>query len=134
MKAASYAAAAVLTNAVVTADPAARCSQRSRGLAPEGYGYGVNASWAGRLPWKFGGDGDLITAPLVVNHYLYVGSTSGTLFAVDAATGTQIWSDDSGASFEDPDAVADTQPLPGMAAAEDLLIVANSTQLVAYGQ
>ncbi len=83
--------------------------------------------------WSFNGDGNLITAPLVVNGYIYVGSTSGMLFAVDS-NGAQQWSTNTGAPFADPDQLAEVQPLPGMAAAESILVVANSLQVIAYGQ
>ena len=83
--------------------------------------------------WSFAGDNNLVTAPLVVNGYIYVGSTSGMLFALDSS-GAQAWSTNTGAPFADPDELAQVQPMPGMAAAESLLVVANSQQLIAYGQ
>jgi outer membrane protein assembly factor BamB len=46
----------------------------------------------GVLVWEFYGDGTLGSAPVVVNHTVYIGSTSGLLYAVDLATGEQRWS------------------------------------------
>jgi outer membrane protein assembly factor BamB len=46
----------------------------------------------GTLSWQFAGDGRLRSAPVIVNETVYVGSASGTLFAVDLRTGMQLWS------------------------------------------
>jgi outer membrane protein assembly factor BamB len=44
--------------------------------------------------WSFAGDGTLVTSPVVVNSYVFVGSSSGNLYAVNAASGAvqQTWS------------------------------------------
>jgi outer membrane protein assembly factor BamB len=44
--------------------------------------------------WSFAGDGGLATSPVVVNNYVFVGSSSGTLYALDAASGAvqKTWS------------------------------------------
>jgi PQQ-like domain len=43
----------------------------------------------------FAGDGQLATAPIVVNNYVFIGSQSGNLYALDASTGqwsrTMFW-------------------------------------------
>jgi outer membrane protein assembly factor BamB len=41
--------------------------------------------------WTFPGDGNLVTSPVLVNQTVFVGSSSGTLYALDAATGTLLW-------------------------------------------
>ena len=43
--------------------------------------------------WSFAGDGGLVNAPVVVNSYVFVGSSSGKLYALDAASGAvqQTW-------------------------------------------
>ena len=51
----------------------------------------------GSLLWGFRGDGHLVTAPIVVNGFVFIGSSSGMLFAVDARTGRLTWSADVGA-------------------------------------
>ena len=53
--------------------------------------------------WKFEGDGQISTAPIVVNGYVYVGSRSGRLWALNGATGQPVWSADVGASINEPD-------------------------------
>jgi outer membrane protein assembly factor BamB len=41
--------------------------------------------------WKFHTDGRVISSPAVVGGAVYVGSTDGNLYAIDAATGTLQW-------------------------------------------
>lgn len=82
--------------------------------------------------WSFSGDGFLQSAVLVVNNYVYVGSAQGRLYAVDAATGQQVWMTTAGASIPYVDEQNVSQPLTGFAAAEGLLVVPTSTTLVAY--
>jgi len=83
--------------------------------------------------WGFEGDGFLQSALLVVNDYVYVGSATGNLFAVNAATGEQVWdrslSDDS-IPYVDEQNVS--QPPTGFAAGEGLLVVPTSTRLIAF--
>ncbi|HLY05334.1 MAG TPA: PQQ-binding-like beta-propeller repeat protein [Rhizomicrobium sp.] len=43
--------------------------------------------------WSFAGDGGLSTAPIVVNGLVIEGSGSGEVYALDAGSGTQEWSD-----------------------------------------
>jgi outer membrane protein assembly factor BamB len=48
------------------------------------------SSSTGSLLWSFTGDGTLLTAPVLVNNYLFIGSVSGNLYMIDATTGTQL--------------------------------------------
>ena len=82
--------------------------------------------------WNFAGDGFLQSAVLVVNDYVYVGSALGKLYAVDAATGQQVWETTAGSSIPFVDEQNVSQPLTSFAAAEGLLVVPTSTTLVAY--
>ncbi|HEX6731751.1 MAG TPA: PQQ-binding-like beta-propeller repeat protein, partial [Pyrinomonadaceae bacterium] len=84
------------------------------------------------LLWSFSGDGFLQSAVLVVNDYVFVGSAQGKLYAVDAATGEQVWVTTAGTSIPYVDEQNVSQPLTGFAAAEGLLVVPTSTTLVAY--
>ncbi len=43
------------------------------------------------LAWKFKTGGRVISSPLVVGDVVYVGSTDGSLYAVNRADGTQLW-------------------------------------------
>jgi outer membrane protein assembly factor BamB len=82
--------------------------------------------------WSFTGDGALQSSVLVVNDYVYVGSNTGKLFAVEAATGHQVWSTTAGTSIPYVDEVNSSQPITGFAAGEGILVVPTSTTLVAY--
>ena len=84
------------------------------------------------LMWSFFGDGSLQSGVLVVNNYVYVGSASGKLYAVDAATGQQVWVTQAGTSIPYVDEQNVSQPMTGFAAGEGLLVVPTSTTLVAY--
>ena len=42
------------------------------------------------IQWTFAGDGSLATAPILVNGYLFVGSSSGKLYALDASSGALL--------------------------------------------
>lgn len=52
-----------------------------------------------QVAWQFTGDGALITAPVVVNGYVFIGSSGGNLYALDAATGAQVWTRNLGAAI-----------------------------------
>jgi len=41
--------------------------------------------------WNFTGDGNLTTAPVVVNNTVLIGSSSGKVYGVDAGSGFQVW-------------------------------------------
>jgi len=73
-------------------------------------------TWSTR--WSFSGDGSLASAPIVVNRHVYVGSSTGRLYALDASTGVQRWSDNVGAPIYAPDEHNLVQPLTGLGAGE----------------
>lgn len=83
------------------------------------------------LDWTFAGDGQLVTAPVVANGVVYVGSSNGNLYGVDAATGTQVWTASAGAALSAPDPVFALE-LTGLAVGEGWLLAPAGTQLVAY--
>ena len=56
----------------------------------------------GQVLWSFAGDGGLSSAPVIVNQTIYIGSSSGTLFGLNAS-GQQIWSTQVGAPIPAPD-------------------------------
>ncbi|MFJ2883096.1 PQQ-binding-like beta-propeller repeat protein [Streptomyces sp. NPDC086796] len=84
--------------------------------------------------WTFEGDGRISTAPIVVNGYVYVGSQSGRLWALNGATGQSVWSTDVGAPIEEPDEHNVSEPLTGLGAGGGLVVVPATHLLVAYGQ
>jgi outer membrane protein assembly factor BamB len=84
--------------------------------------------------WTFSGDQQLTSAPIVVNGYVYVGSSSGQVWAVDPATGQAVWSADAGAPINAPDEQNVSQPLTGLAAGAGYLVVPASNLLVSFGK
>jgi len=74
------------------------------------------------LQWSFVGDGHLESAPIVINNYVFVGSFSGNVYALDAATGAQIWSGNAGAAVLAPDE-QNIGILSGIGAGEGYLVV-----------
>jgi outer membrane protein assembly factor BamB len=91
---------------------------------------GVNAQ-NGQVLWSFAGDGGLSSAPLVVNHTIYVGSSSGTLYGLNSS-GHQIWSTNVGAAIPGPDEQNATLTT-GLGAGDRLLVVPTEHILAAYG-
>src|SRR5689334_13444165 len=100
-------------------------------------GFGTYGTLEGRdvntnsVRWTFVGDGHLQSSMLVVNDYVYVGSSLGKLYALEAATGNQVWSTTAGSSIPYVDE-HNTIPLTGFAAAEGILVVPTDTSLIAY--
>lgn len=76
--------------------------------------------------WSFSGDGGLITAPIAVNNYVFIGSSSGNLYGLDATTGNVVWTQNTGAAFPVPDFTG------GLSAGDGLLVVPAGNSIVAY--
>lgn len=81
--------------------------------------------------WSFTGDGKLVTAPIVIDQVVIIGSSSGTVYAVDAATGRQLWSGVAGVSIAGPE-LGLTQPQTGLGAGEGYLVVPAGNVLSAW--
>jgi outer membrane protein assembly factor BamB len=77
--------------------------------------------------WSFSGDGKLVTSPIVVNQTVFMGSASGNVYALDAATGQQLWMANAGGAI-----LVGYYPITGLAAGDGLLIVPAGNQVVAY--
>ena len=80
--------------------------------------------------WTFSGDGQLTGSPLVVHGYVYIGSASGKVFAVNETTGALAWTGDAGAPIG---ANQSSGPITALGAGQGLVVVPASTRLVAYG-
>jgi outer membrane protein assembly factor BamB len=76
--------------------------------------------------WSFSGPTGVDTSPVVANGYVYVGSILGTLYALDAATGAQVWMTYVGSNFV---AAGEAR---SMAIAEGTLFVPVGSKLIAY--
>jgi outer membrane protein assembly factor BamB len=85
----------------------------------------------GQVLWSFAGDGQLTSAPVVVNQTIYIGSYSGTLYGLNAS-GQQIWSTQVGASIPAPDE-HNAYLTTGLGSGDGLLVVPTESVLVAYG-
>jgi outer membrane protein assembly factor BamB len=106
----------------------------------EGLGYFVSFGTltckdlaTGNVAWSFSGDGGLASAPIVVNGSVYVGSTGGNLYALEATTGALQWSTSVGTAISGPDEQNVSQPLTGLGAGSKLLVVPAGSVLLAYG-
>lgn len=85
------------------------------------------------LLWSFTGDGLLVSAPIVINQTVFVGSSSGKVYAVDTSTGSpQTWIGAAGAAITGPDEQNLIQPLTGFGAGEGYLIVPAGSVLTAW--
>jgi len=82
----------------------------------------------GSQTWTFTGDGQLSSAPIVVNDTVFIGSLSGAVFALDAATGTQVWAGSAPAGIEDIGA----QELTAIMAGEGWLVVPAGNHVAAW--
>ncbi len=85
-----------------------------------------------KVTWSFAGDGSLSSAPMVVDQTVYVGSTSGNLYALNVSTGKQVWTTNVGASILAPDEQNVGQPLTGFGAGDRMVVIPASTLLVAF--
>jgi outer membrane protein assembly factor BamB len=73
------------------------------------------------LRWSFAGDGELVAPPVAVNGYVYTGSISGSLWALDENSGRVVWSDNVGSSIS-----------AGMAIGNSLLVVPAGNGVTVY--
>jgi outer membrane protein assembly factor BamB len=76
-------------------------------------GLGTNA-------WSFAGDGQLTGAPIVTDGVVWIGSSSGNLYAPDPSTGDQLWSTNVGSSVS------------SLSAGNGALVVSTNDSVVAY--
>ena len=81
--------------------------------------------------WSFG-NGTLVTAPVVAGGAVFVGSSTGRVYAVSATTGKQIWTGVAGSVIDGPDE-QNADVLVGMAVGDGLLIVPAGNALAAFG-
>jgi outer membrane protein assembly factor BamB len=82
--------------------------------------------------WTFTGDGGLITAPIVIDTVVIVGSSSGTVYALDTISGSTVWSGPAGAALVGPDEQNVSTPLTGLGAGDGYLVVPAGTVLSAW--
>jgi len=85
----------------------------------------------GLAKWSFTGDGNLVSTPLAAGGVVYIGSSSGNLYAVDEMTGTQVWNDNLGNPVAPANESRGGWPITGLGASYDLLIVPSGLTLTA---
>ncbi len=88
-------------------------------------------AYSGAVRWSFTGDGTLSSAPIVDNGYVYIGSRSGNVYALDANTGANVWTGNIGVAVQTTESPV-SRPHTGLGAGDDLLVVPASTLLVVY--
>lgn len=81
--------------------------------------------------WTFG-SGTLVTAPVVSNGVVFVGSSTGVVYGVSASTGRRVWSGAAGSAILGPDE-QDADVLIGMAIGNGVLVVPAGHQVTAFG-
>jgi outer membrane protein assembly factor BamB len=95
----------------------------------------AQALTGGSTKWTFVGDGGLDTAPILLTtpsgEFVIVGSSTGTLYALDASSGQSVWSTNVGAGFVAPDEQNAFQ-LTGLGAGQGVLVVPAGNTLAAY--
>jgi outer membrane protein assembly factor BamB len=87
---------------------------------------------SGAVSWSFAGDGTLDSAPLVAAGTVFIGGSSGELYALSSSTGTVTWSTNVGAAIPAPDEQDVSAPLTGLATSGGLLVVPAGETLVAF--
>jgi outer membrane protein assembly factor BamB len=85
----------------------------------------------GSILWQFSGDGSLATAPIVANGNVYIGSSQGHLYSVDAATGAQTWTDPTALPPIAGEGTSDS--VAGLAIGQGMLAVPAGSTLTVYG-
>ena len=81
--------------------------------------------------WEFG-NGTLVTAPVVNDGVVYVGSSDGTVYGVSARSGSKVWSGTAGSTILAPDE-QNVDVLVGIAVGGGLLVVPAGNVLTAFG-
>jgi outer membrane protein assembly factor BamB len=76
----------------------------------------------GATLWTFTGDGQLNSAPLVIDSAVVVASASGMVYALDATTGAVLWSSSAGGPIVASEVLTSLPPV-GLGAGEGYLVV-----------
>jgi outer membrane protein assembly factor BamB len=81
--------------------------------------------------WAYG-DGTLVTAPVVNNGVVYVGSSTGVVYGVSVKSHTKVWSGTAGTTIVGPDE-QNADVLVGLGIGGGLLVVPAGNVLTAFG-
>ena len=85
-----------------------------------------------QVNWSFAGDGGFQSAPIIVNNYLFVGSSSGNLYALNATSGALIGSVNLGAAIPRNTDGDTSYPATGLSAGDGLMIVPAGNSIFAF--
>jgi outer membrane protein assembly factor BamB len=85
------------------------------------------------VKWSFAGDGTLGSPPLAAGGAVYIGATSGNLYAVDENTGKQLWVDHLSAAVATANESFGIGATAGLGASNNLLVVPSGSSLTVYG-
>ena len=80
--------------------------------------------------WTFAGDGLLNNAPLVLDQTVFVASSSGNVYALNATTGALLWTGNAGASI--PGGIEFAGQASALGIGEGYLVVPTATGLTAW--
>jgi len=86
---------------------------------------------SGSSLWTFQGDGNLTTAPIVIDGVVVVASSSGNVYALNASDGAVVWSGSTGTPINGPDE-QNADQLTGLGAGEGWLVVPAGNSIVAW--
>ena len=86
----------------------------------------------GKAAWSFTGDAQLITQPVVINDMVAVGSSAGTLYLLDAASGDVLWSEKVAAGISHEQQGCCTQPWTAIAAGDGELAIPGGDTISLY--
>jgi len=75
---------------------------------------------------SFQGHDTLVTAPLVINQYIVIGSSAGNLYALYASNGTVAWQKNLGAPLPGGPPYAESTPLSGQEYSTPLLVLSGA--------
>jgi len=62
----------------------------------------VEAQSEGEEIWSFETGGEVVSSPTVVDGTVYVGSSDGNLYSIDAGTGDEVWSFETDGTVSSP--------------------------------
>jgi outer membrane protein assembly factor BamB len=125
---------AVLSTFSAASSPPAFSGSRGfflTGTFDTGFTLEARDAYTGAVQWSFTGDGTLRSAPIINNGYVYIGSGSGKVYALDASTGANVWTGNLGAAVQLNESPV-SRPHTGLGAGDGLVVVPASTLLVAF--
>jgi len=82
--------------------------------------------------WSFIGDGHLVSAPIVIDQVVIIGSSTGNVYALDAQNGSILWVGAAGSGISAPDDLYVSSAFTGFGAGEGYLVVPAGDTVTAW--